>query len=271
MPQTLRREPADHFTTRQVCLSKDGNISATGKALSFAEVQQLRSAGEIQQTDAGQVFANLGVSLELVIQHQGRRALALVEQAGVLKLVSGYVPDTQLASPLTTAWAELMEEVLPFTERGCYGYSLPEQPLNDPYQMNRCGTLPISTSKFIGNLKPRNLSCDQQPLGWPVSSYIHQQTASLQLVFPVTVTLPDDVTLLHVEDSFQPDTNELVSELHPQAFVVLMELDAHNKPTGELATLQKGSWHSFTSENLTFSEYFTATSFSEGSQESDRE
>ena len=215
----LRREPADSFQTRRVILDQtnDGwGISPFGDLISFDQLQAFRQAGVIEDNEGSQVFANLGVSLQLIIHHQDRKALALVPQGNILKLVSGYVPDNQLATPLETAWAELMEEVLPWDNNGCHGYSWRGQAIDDPYGGSPCGLvrlkpLEVREAPLLGGQRPVNLLCFGRSLGWPVSFYIHQQTASLQLVFPMAVTLPDSISLIHVEDRLDNSSQQILS------------------------------------------------------------
>ena len=268
----LRREPAGEFKTRQVLLSASGDIRSVGEPLSFPEMSALRNRGQIQVLDSGdsrnnaghgQLFANLGVSLQLIIHHGDRKALALVEQkheteGSVLKLVSGYVPESQLHNPLKAAWAELMEEVLPQTVEGCLGFCHHNTPLDDPYQLAREGYLEIRETSFLGEARPGQLRCDGVVPDWPCSYYIHQPTASLQLVFPVAVTLPDNISLIHVEDRLDKDTSEVVSFYDPHYRVILMELNGAGQSTGELFTLEQGIWKPFYTTGSRLSEYFDA-------------
>ncbi|WP_281646906.1 hypothetical protein [Parendozoicomonas sp. Alg238-R29] len=256
MSQCLRREPADHFRTCRVSLGVDSDICPYGGLLTFAEVQALRKVGVIQEQGGKRIFANLGVSLQLTVRHGSRRALVLVEQNGFLKLVSGYVPAEHLDNPLITAWAELMEEVLPFSDGQCYGYSSEGQPLADPYELNRQSFLPVTQSSFLFEDSGENFSFKGKSLSWPVTGYIHSSTASFQLVFPVEVVLPQKVTLLHVEDSFDGVVGELLSILDENSYVVLMALDKNNLPTGELFTLGDGHWKPFSKDKLQLSEFF---------------
>ncbi|MTI15078.1 hypothetical protein [Sansalvadorimonas verongulae] len=255
MLQCLRREPADHFRTRQVSLSAEGELCAYGAPLSFDDVQALRQKGRIEEKDGKRVFANLGVSLQLIVSCASRRALVLVEQRGVLKLVSGYVPQEHLDNPLTTAWAELMEEVLPFVGGQCHGFSVAGCPLPDPYSLERLPSLSVRQGHplFESGLCIRSTR-------WPVKGYIHEPTASLQLVYPVEVALPEHVTLLHVEDTFDTTTDELLSILQDDSYVVLMALDENNQTTDELFTLQNGEWLPFDRGDLQFSEFFIGLS-----------
>ncbi len=259
----LRREPADSFQTRRVILGQTDNgcgISPFGDLISFDQLQAFRQAGVIGNHKGSQVFANLGVSLQLIIHHQDRKALALVPQGNILKLVSGYVPDSQLATPLETAWAELMEEVLPWDNNSCHGYSWRGQAIDDPYSssgMMRLKSLEVREAPFLGGQRPVNLLCSGRPLGWPVSFYIHQQTASLQLVFPMAVTLPDSISLIHVEDRLDNSSQQVLSIIEPDSPVILMELGENYLPTGELFTLKHGQWVLWTQGEDRFSEFFT--------------
>ena len=89
-----------------------------------------------------------------------------------------------------------------------------------------------------------------------MAAYIHEPTASLQLVYPIEVTLPEGITLRHVEDSFEASTDELLSVLHDDSYVILMELDSQNTATGSLFTLQGGIWKPFSCKSLELSEFF---------------
>ena len=257
----LRREPADHFRTRRVRLqpTADGwDIQPVGEPLSFSELQALRQTGEIKCQGNARIFANLGVSLQLVIHHQGRKALALVQQQDVLKLVSGYVPSCQLDSPLQTAWAELMEEVLPLVEEAerCQGYSIAGIPLADPYGMARKGAVAITKAPLLSGQQDFPLTFSGESAGWPVSFYVHQPSASLQLVFPVAIHLPDNVTLVHVEDQLDHCSGEVLSLFDPDCPVILLELDKSHLPTGEMFTLNNGQWLKWQPGAARLSEFF---------------
>ncbi|MCL6269910.1 hypothetical protein M3P05_08165 [Sansalvadorimonas sp. 2012CJ34-2] len=256
----LRREPADHFRTRRVSLEQtvDGwNIQPVGQALTFSELQALRQTGKIERKGNTQIFANLGVSLQLVIKHKDRKALALVQQRDILKLVSGYVPEDQLDNPLQTAWAELMEEVLSVSDKGLFGFSVAEEVLPDPYQLQRQNWLPVLKAPFIGSLSEENLTFSGRSTEWPVNFYIHHETASLQLVFPVTIEVPDDVTLIHAEDEISESGQEVLSIFDPECPAILMELDQHSMPTGKLFTLNSGEWTLWKPGQAKLSEYFS--------------
>ncbi|CAM3787353.1 hypothetical protein [Parendozoicomonas haliclonae] len=257
--QELRREAADHFQTRQVVLTPSGEIKPFGDPLSFLEMQTLRKQGSIQQVSEGQLFANLGVSLQLVVEHKGRKALVLVQQGSTLKLVSGYVPEENLHQPLQTAWAELMEEVLPIAQDGLiYGFVREGKLLPDPYCLERESTLAICPSAFLPWVTLRSFQSES----WPAGYYVHEPTASLQLVYPITVELPDMINLRHAEDIFEHSTSgqgELVSRYDPNCFCVLMELDSQSSPTGHFYQLVEGEWEQKDVSALTLSEFFTRT------------
>ena len=241
--QELRRESAAHFRTRQVLLNPEGDITPYGPALSFAEMQTLRQRGEIKTIAGGQLFANLGISLQLIVHHKGRKALVLVQQGDVLKLVSGYVPVEHLDNPLKTAWAELMEEVLPIDgDNRLYGFAVNGEPLDDPYLLQREGLLDVKPADFLVGLESEMLSFNKAESFWPVTSYQHGETASLQLVYPVSVTLPDTITLHHADDMFDPDSDELISRFDPSCCCLLMELTSYSQPTGKVFTLEQGEW-----------------------------
>ena len=103
----------------------------------------------IRDVEGRQVFANLGVSLQLIVRCGKRRALVVVEQHGVLKLVSGYVPEDNLSRPLTTAWAELMEEVLPFAGERCYRFAAGGDVLPDSYDLERLPPLDVKPADYL--------------------------------------------------------------------------------------------------------------------------
>ncbi len=264
--QLLRSENPDHFRTRQVVLNEQGVIRPYGPALDFPTMQTLRQRGVIDTLPEGRLFANLGVSLQLIIHHRGRRALVLVPQNGVLKLVSGYVPEDHLADPLRTAWAEMMEEVLPVTEAGeLYGFALTfEQqsvPLLDPYELSRSADLTLSPTPLLPRVQGVNHSFSEASYGaeesWPLTSYQDESVACLQLVFPIAVELPDRINLFHVDDVLDSGSHQLLSTFDPDSRCVLMALDQHNQATGGFFTLLNGAWQPFDASAYQLSEAFT--------------
>ncbi len=263
--QHLRSEDSKHFRTRQVLLNNQGRISPHGPVLDFSAMQALRQRGVIGTVAEGQVFANMGVSLQLIVQHQGRKALVLVPQNGTLKLVSGYVPDDHLADPLQTAWAEVMEEVLPVTETGAlygFAYTLKQQtvPLVDPYQLPRKGCLTLSPTPLLlqGQAVTHSFAgADGVSSLWPMTSYRDETVACLQLVFSMVVDLPDSITLFHVDDVFDRASGQLLSTFDPASQCVLMVLDAQDQLTDDFFTLTNGHWQPFDASAFRLSEAFS--------------
>ena len=253
--QLLRSEPADRFRTQRVLLDNQGGISPFGALLTFAQMQAFRLQGQIFNVSGGRLFANLGVSLQLIVHHKQRRALVLVPQGDRLKLISGYVPTEHLGDPLQTVWAELMEEVLPMTTNGkLYGFANGDMELKDPYALRRCGSLFVRPAPFL--LQHALVHTFAQTCKWPVSSYQDLQHACLQLVFPAEVTLPDAVTLYHVEDVLDSATNRLLSEFEPHNRCVLMVLDESDRLKYEFFTINDGEWIPFDAQGFVLSEFF---------------
>ena len=254
--QLLRSEPADRFRTQRVLLDNQGGISPFGGLLTFTQMQAFRQQGQIFNVSGGRLFANLGVSLQLIVHHKRRRALVLVPQGDRLKLISGYVPKEHLGDPLQTVWAELMEEVLPMTTNGkLYGFAIGDMELKDPYALQRYGSLFVRHAPF---LLPRSSLAHtfRQTCKWPVTSYQDRRHACLQLVFPVEVTLPDAVTLYHVEDVLDSATNRLLSEFEPHNRCVLMVLDENSGLKHEFFTINDGEWIPFDTQGFELSEFF---------------
>ena len=259
--QLLRSEPADRFRTQRVLLDNQGGISPFGALLTFAQMQAFRLQGQIFNVSGGRLFANLGVSLQLIVHHKQRRALVLAPQGDRLKLISGYVPTEHLGDPLQTVWAELMEEVLPMTPNGkLYGFANGDTPLKDPYALKRCGSLFVRPAPFLSQqsvLQQGGLAHTfPQTCQWPVTSYQDRQHACLQLVFPAEVSLPDAVTLYHVEDVLDSATNRLLSEFEPHNRCVLMVLDENSRLSHEFFTINDGEWIPFDAQGFVLSEFF---------------
>ena len=265
MPQILASKNPRVFKTQplQVEASSRGlTYRPIGLPLNFSQMQALRQPVQIEDNEEFSLrVANLGVSVRLSLQWQGRDYWVLVRQRRadrgdcVLKLISGYVPVQELNLPLLTALQEISEECLVATPSGwlCgrYGEHWLQQPYQDclDYQDDshfrlspRCGaTRPVAA----GNL----------PLLERPRAYIHLPTASLQLVYDLHLELPegvDSISLLHVDE--QLEEQKLVARLGDQGSELFL-LPQHN-PEGELFTLEDGQLVPCCTEDLWLSESF---------------
>ena len=133
-------------------------------------------------------------------------------------------------------------------------------PLKDPYALKRCRSLFVRPAPFLlqqSVLQQGGLAHTfAQTCKWPVSSYQDLQQACPQLVFPTEVTLPDAVTLYHVEDVLDSATNRLLSEFEPDNRCVLMMLDEKSRLKREFFTINDGEWIPFDAQGFVLSEFF---------------
>lgn len=207
------------FRTRAIELTPFSggiNITPIGRPVNF-ETMQLRRKPTTPKIPGR--YANLGVSAQIHLQLNGNDYLVLVRQHkkdhAVLKLPSGYVPLEQLQNPYLTLAQELAEECLLLKHRRFCRVELNNQRLVKPYreleyhedQMMQLVSEDLNPLK----LPQTRIYIDQQPLAGNPFLYIHKETCSAQLVYPLRMTLPDtdQLSLLHAEEQYDPETDEL--------------------------------------------------------------
>ncbi|GBL56799.1 cation transport ATPase [Pseudomonas citronellolis] len=235
-----------------------------GLPLNFSQVLERRRPVEVADTQRFTAeLANLGVSVRLTLNWQGRDYWVLVRQQRadrgdtVLKLISGYVPSHELNLPLLTAIQEVAEECLVETADGWLGGRFGDTWLPTPYQ----GTLRyreashFSLTPLSGAARPVQagaLRLLERP-----QAYVHLPTASLQLVYDLRMELPKDVrdvSLFHVDERLE--SGPLVARLdrrRPDLYLLPLE---HGQPTDALFTLRKGELVKAATRGIWLSESF---------------
>lgn len=216
MPRMLARKDPSAFKTLPLLVeaSPDGLVyQALGLPLNFQQMLVRRRHMEVADPQRFVAeLANLGVSVRLTLNWQGRDYWVLVRQRRldrgdtVLKLISGYVPAHELNLPLLTAIQEVAEECLVETAGGWLGGRFGDTWLPTPYQ----GSLRYrENSHFVltplsGAARPvqaGSLRLLERP-----RAYVHLPTASLQLVYDMRLELPRDArepSLYHVDERLE--------------------------------------------------------------------
>ncbi|QIB52982.1 metal ABC transporter ATPase [Pseudomonas sp. OIL-1] len=253
MPRIIARKNPVVFKTQALRVQASPETlryTPVGSPLSFAQMQALRVPITIdnpQQFDV--TVANLGVSVDLTLEWQGRsfRLLVRQERPGhgdeVLKLISGYVPAHELRVPLLTAMTEIAEELLLEGPHGWLQGRYQQTWLPTPYASD----LPVDTNLAF-DLTPdrghtRPVCCGNQPLLERPRAYIHLPSNSLQLVYSMRLTLPegcDKLTALHADEVLDSQSGELRAHLdYELPDLYLCELRNDRLP-GQIYMLKKG-------------------------------
>ncbi len=263
----LARKDPSAFKTLPLLVeaSPDGLVyQALGLPLNFQQMLVRRRRMEVADPQRFVAeLANLGVSVRLTLNWQGRDYWVLVRQRRldrgdtVLKLISGYVPAHELNLPLLTAIQEVAEECLVETAGGWLGGRFGDTWLPTPYQ----GSLRYrENSHFVltplsGAARPvqaGSLRLLERP-----RAYVHLPTASLQLVYDMRLELPRDArepSLYHVDERLE--SGPLVARLdRRRPDLYLLPLD-QGRPTGDLFTLRKGQLRPAATRGLWLAESF---------------
>lgn len=251
MPRTLARKDPTAFKTLPLLVeaSADGLVyQALGLPLNFSQVLERRRPLQVADSERfAAELANLGVSVRLTLNWQGRDYWVLVRQRRadrgdtVLKLISGYVPAHELNLPLLTAIQEVAEECLVETADGWLGGRFGATWLPTPYQgaLHYREASHFALTPLSGAARPvqaGSLRLLERP-----RAYVHVPTSSLQLVYDMRMELPRDVrdvSLYHVDERLE--SGPLVARLdrrRPDLYLLPLE---QGRPTGELFTLRKG-------------------------------
>ncbi|MHA6492304.1 metal ABC transporter ATPase [Pseudomonas borbori] len=251
MPRTLSRKDPNSFKTLQLSVTAgvDGlSYQSLGMPLNFAQMLDRRKPVSIADSERFSVdLANLGVSVRLTLNWQGRDYWVLVRQRRadrgdvVLKLISGYVPAHELNLPLLTAIQEVAEECLLETPEGWLSGRFGDTWLPTPYQhsLRYRETAHFRLSPLSGAARP--VQCGNLTLLERPRAYVHTPTASLQLIYDLQLQLPKDIkqlSLLHVDECLKE--GQLIARLNrtrPDLYLIPLE---HGKPTAELLSLNKG-------------------------------
>ena len=245
----LARKDPRTFKTQPLHVEADSQrllYQPVGAPLNFRQMLERRRPLEIDDPQCFAVeLANLGVSVRLTLDWQGRDYWLLVRQQRadrgdcVLKLISGYVPSHELHLPLHTALQEVAEECLVETPKGWLGGRFGEHWLAQPYQeaLDYHEASHFKVSPWCG--AARAIRNDRLPLLERPQAYVHLPTASLQLVYELRLELPAHLTapsLYHVDERLEEQ--QLIARLERQTpNLYLLPVD---NPRGELFTLQEG-------------------------------
>lgn len=267
MPHTLIRKDPSRFKTLplHVEASPEGLIyQGRGMPLNFAQMLVKRQPLHVPDSQRFAVeLANLGVSVRLTLNWQGRDYWVLVRQRRadrgdvVLKLISGYVPAHELNLPLLTAIQEVAEECLLETPEGWLSGRFGDTWLPTPYQhsLSYLDSCHFSLTPLQGATRP--VQCGSLKLLERPHAYVHLPTASLQLVYDLRLELPKaarELSLLHVDECLEQGT--LVARLNrerPDLFLLALD---QGRPTAELLTLTQGELSATSTRGLWLSESF---------------
>ena len=238
----------------------------TGNPLSFFEMQERRQPIAVQDPEHFELtVANLGVSVDIQVEWQGRQFQLLVRQDrpdrgdNVLKLLSGYVPAHELRVPLLTAMTEIAEELLVETESGWLQGRYQDTWLPTPY----ADSLALDEehvfrlSSLGGSSRPilcRELNLLERP-----RAYVHLPSNSLQLVYQMRLALPQSakrLSLLHTDEFLDEDSGELVAQMDYERPELFLAEHRDGKATGKLFILLRGELIEQDSQEMLLSEAF---------------
>ncbi|MBP8237459.1 MAG: metal ABC transporter ATPase [Pseudomonas sp.] len=269
MPRILIRKNPSSFKTLQLLVeaSPEGlSYQGQGMPLNFAQMLEKRKPLAVANNQRFTVeLANLGVSIRLTLNWQGRDHWVLVRQRRadrgdvVLKLISGYVPAHELNLPLLTAIQEMAEECLMETPQGWLSGRFGDTWLPTPYQssLHYLENTHFSLSPLSGAARP--VQCGTLKLLERPRAYVHVPTASLQLVYDLRLDLPKEarqISLLHVDEQLENGT--LIARLNrarPDLFLIPLD---QGRPTAELLTLKQGELQPASTRGLWLAESFAA-------------
>lgn len=265
MTSILARKDPRTFKTQPLHVEADARklvYKPVGAPLSFGQMLERRRPLTIDDPQCFAVeLANLGVSVRLTLEWQGRDYWLLVRQQRadrgdcVLKLISGYVPSHELHLPLHTALQEVAEECLVETPSGWLGGRFGEHWLVQPYHhvLSYHEAAHFKVSPRCG--AAREIRSDSLPLLERPKAYVHLPTASLQLVYDLRLELPAQLaapSLYHVDERLEEQ--QLIARLERQSpNLYLLPVD---NPQGELFILQQGELCPASTDDLWLSEGF---------------
>lgn len=267
MPRTLIRKNPSDFKTLPLFVeaTPEGlNYQGIGMPLNFSQTLQKRKPVTTADSERFAVeLANLGVSVRLTLNWQGRDYWILVRQRRqdrgdvVLKLISGYVPAHEINLPLHTAIQEVAEECLLETPEGWLSGRFNDTWLPAPYAaaLHYREALPFRLSPLSGAALP--VRCGSQQLLERPRAYVHLPTASLQLIYDLRLQVPKEaksLSLFHVDERLEGQ--QLVARLNrSRPDLYLMPLK-EGQPCAELYTLKKDRLHPASTRGLHLAESF---------------
>ena len=231
MPRTLIRKDPSNFKTLPLFVeaSPDGlSYQSLGQPLNFQQMLERRRPIEVADSSRFSVeLANLGVSVRLTLRLHGRDYWLLVRQRRPDRgdgWLSGRFADTWLPTPYQGA--------LRYRESSHFRLS----PLSGAARPVQCGNLTLLE-------RPR--------------AYVHLPTASLQLVYDLSLELPRDarqLSLFHVDECLED--GRLVARLErrrPDIYLLALQ---RGVPSGGLFTLRKGELLPASTRGVWLSESF---------------
>lgn len=271
MPKILRSQNPAAFKTQPLWVeacSHELHYQPQGYPLNFHQMHSRRVPVDIPNPTCFHLqLANLGVSVRLTLEWHNSEYWVLVKQRRpdrndvVLKLISGYVPAQELGLPLLTAVQEIAEECLLETPEGwlsgrvddCFDnpwIPRPYAPLLN-YRDNPYFTLSFRT----GATRPvryQNHQLMERP-----RAYVHQPTASLQLVYDMHLAIPKtakQLSLFHVDELLEG--SQLVTRLErsrPGLYLLPLK---QGQPTNKLLQLRKGELVPVSTRSIWLAESF---------------
>lgn len=267
MPQTLLEKLPGDFKTLPLHVEANPDTlsyQSLGEPLNFSQMLARRRPVEITDPQRFSVrLANLGVSVRLTLEWQGRDYWLLVRQQRqdrgdvVLKLISGYVPAQELGLPLLTAVQEVAEECLIEHADGWLAGRFADIWLPTPYQA-ALRYRQASHFRLTSNIgAPYPIHYGALRLTERPHAYVHTPTASLQLVYDLRLELPAEYqkpSFLHVDECLED--GHLVARLNreqPDLFLMPVQ---QNRAEGELYTLRHGRLQPADTQDIWLAESF---------------
>lgn len=269
MSRLLARKDPTAFKTLPLHVEADHerlHYRSLGLPLNFTQMLERRRGIAINDPQRFAVeLANLGVSVRLTLNWQGREYWLVVRQRRpdrgdvVLKLISGYVPAHELNLPLLTAIQEVAEECLIESEGSWLTGRFADTWLPAPYQnaLRYRESSHFRLSPLSGAARP--VHCGNLTLLERPRAYVHLPTASLQLVYDLCLELPADCrqpSLFHVDERLEEQ--QLVARLERRRPDLYLLPLSGGRPSGELLHLQRGELRPASTRGLWLSESFAA-------------
>jgi len=267
MPRTLTTKNPSNFKTLPLFIEATPealSYESVGMPLNFAQTLERRRQIEVPDSERFSVeLANLGVSVRLTLNWQGRDYWVLVRQRRedrgdvVLKLISGYVPAHEVNLPLHTAIQEVAEECLLETPEGWLGGRFNDTWLPAPYAsaLHYREALPFRLTTRSGAARP--VRCGSLNLIERPRAYVHLPTASLQLIYDLRLEVPAQakgLSLFHVDERLEK--GQLVARLSrskPDLYLIPLN---DGQPCAELYTLKKDKLHPASTRGIFLAESF---------------
>jgi len=292
----LKKNPADYHT-RRVRVKRDANtvsIVPEGDIINFKTMMGYRTPAKVEDvlkgidSPEGYLFANMGVSASVQLQHNGEEYAVAVAQFRkdlcdhVFKLISGYTPIETLTTPLDVIILEIAEEFLPITWDGKFvsgvfdGKQMP-RPYAEVNAYEDAHPFAVAAAEHASY---KRLSLDQRTLlmngkEMPGNPHIYYQAPvnGAQLVYPLSIQVDLDTVagishaetkkaahLRHAEDKFAGGL--LNAYLDPEPLCLLKLQDG--RLNGEAYMFGAGKLEKVDSTGFMLSEAFMPSSVHDG-------